>query len=139
MHEPLNFKNNKYLLYECRQKHIESNKYYYLLLATDAFLWFFFLRSIYKRRIIRTILWGIPTILLTRTTSGYKVHADHLIKLIELKESGTQIEVTNLSGKKRTFNINQIRKSDTDDLMGAVEVYGTFGLDLYPIHMGDVI
>lgn len=67
------------------------------------------------------------------------MHADHLIKLIELKESGTQIEVTNLSGKKRIFNINQIRKSDTDDLMGAVEVYGTFGLDLYPIHMGDVI
>jgi hypothetical protein len=80
------------------------------MLAADAFCWFFLLRSIYKFRAIRTILWAIPTYFATKITAGFKLHSDHMVTHIHLKDNGTQVVLTHLSGRKLTINISEIEK-----------------------------
>lgn len=58
-------------------------------MGADAILWFFFLKSLYKLRIFRSILWGIPTYLVTKMVAGYKLHSNHMITKMHLKDNGT--------------------------------------------------
>jgi hypothetical protein len=87
--QPLNFKNNKYLLYEATDEHQSIKKNYRFMIGLDCFLIFMTLRSIYKFRLIRSILWGIPTIIISKMTKGLAVHCAHVITKIELNDNGT--------------------------------------------------
>ena len=97
--EPLNFKNNKYTLYECDTEHKSGKKYYYGVQALNAFCWLNLIKNIYRFRIIRTILWMVPTLFSHLAASGFKDHFNQFVSKIELVDDGKTAEVTYLTGK----------------------------------------
>lgn len=73
--------------------------YYYTVRTTNALCWLNLLRSVYKFRIIRTILWMIPTMVTHLMGKGFKEQVDCFATKIELRDDGKLSDVTFLSGK----------------------------------------
>src|ERR1700761_6599844 len=85
---PLNFKNHKYQIYQSTNEHLGAKGYYTKFLVLNGVLWFFFLRAVYRIKIFRAILWGIPTYIVTKMTRGIKSHYDTFITHISLLDDG---------------------------------------------------
>lgn len=107
--QPLNFKNNHYTLYECDTEHLSGKNYYIFVRALNFFCWANVCKNIYRMRLFRTLLWGIPTFLSHLAVSGFKEHTSHFITKMELLDDGKRAEITFLSGKRETVNATDIK------------------------------
>ena len=87
--QPLNFKDSKYTLYECDKEHKQGKTYYYSVRAINVFCWLNLMKNVYRFRIFRTILWGIPTLISHTAYRGFREHCNSLVTKIELKDDGT--------------------------------------------------
>ena len=74
MSQPLNFKNDRYILYECENDDIKGKKWYNGLRLANAFCWLNLLKNVYRFRIIRTIFWMIPTIFTQLSKNAFREH-----------------------------------------------------------------
>ena len=93
-------------------------------------------KNVYRFRLFRTLFWLVPTLLSQQAVSGFKEHYGAFITKIELKDNGSQTDVTYLSGKVETVNINEFRPSTQSDFAGNMDKFGILGMRLIPLHIG---
>ncbi len=105
--------------------------------ALNAFCWLNLLKNIYRFRIIRTILWMIPTFLSHQSVSGFKEHFNSFVTKIELRDDGKQSVVTYLSGRTETINNSEFQPSPQKDLRSNLEKLGLIGMELFPLRIGN--
>lgn len=130
----LNFKNHKFQLYAAKNfPNSQLLRSYRILLTVNLALGFMSARSLYKRRFIRTVLWGVPTFYLSRLTRSIAMHCAHLVTKIELKDNGTHVEITKLNGSRKTIDIKDLRRGTEEEFKGAMMFYGMTGQAVYPI------
>jgi hypothetical protein len=67
------------------------------------------LRSMYKFRIIRTILWGIPAVILNTAASRYNTEIKRRVYKISLSENGTEAVFSFQNCKDRIIAIKNIK------------------------------
>lgn len=128
MTHTLNFKNNKFQIYVAQNfPNSQLLRSYRILLTVNLALGFMSVRSLYKRRYIRAVLWGVPTYYLSRLTRSIAMHCAHIITKIELKDNGTQVEVTKLNGARKTIDIKNLRRGTEEEFKGAMMFYGMTG------------
>ena len=91
------------------------------------------LKSLYFYRPIRTILWGIPSILLVRVYLSSKLQTGVLIKSIDLIDNGEDILITLISGKTLRAKISGIKKPNIAIAGPAMYSYNKAGMNIIPI------
>ncbi len=69
-----------------------------------------FFRSVYKFRIIRTILWSVPTIGFTVASRVMSEMSHILIAEIHLLDTGKEIKIRLINGTVFTSKISEISK-----------------------------
>jgi hypothetical protein len=103
----INFKNNKFTLYECDKEHLSGKKYYYICQGVNVFCWLNLLKNVYRFRIFRTILWMPFTLLSHLAASSFKEHYNQFVSKIDLLDDGRTTEVTYLTGSVLKVPITQ--------------------------------
>lgn len=110
-------------------------KLYYAIRIFNAFCWLNVLKNIYRFRIIRTILWMIPSIASYPIYKAFDLHFDLVITKLELLEDGKTAVVTTLSKKQRTVSTSDFQPGQQSDIVGTVERLGMMSVDLFPVRV----
>ena len=103
------------------------------------FTTFMWLKSLYFFRPIRTILWSLPTLILSKTYFSSKLQTGIMIQSIELFDTGEEVLITLVSGYSFKLKISNIRKPDLA-LVGATMLnYSRVGWNFIPIEAANKI
>jgi len=134
--QPLNFKNQKFTLYECEQEHYHGKRYYMMARGLNLFCWANLIKNIYRLRLFRTLLWCIPTLFTQNAVVGFKDHYNTFVTRIELRDDGCNADLTFLSGKTVTFPNSQFSASPQSDYESNIKRFGRVGTSLFPLRVG---
>lgn len=132
---PLNFKSDKYLLYEASPEHVSGRRFYYFVNAVNVFCWYSLLKNIYRLRLFRALFWMIPTAFSTNGVVGFRRHFESMVTKMELMDSGKEVHITYLSGHSEQISVSLLQYQSQDFLKN-LNQFGTAGLQLYPLRIG---
>ena len=102
----------------------------------NALCWLNLLKNVYRFRIFRTFLWGIPTALTQVAVSGFTEHYNTFVQRIELMDNGKTCTVLYISGKTTAYPVTEFHPSNQSELVGNFNKMGLSGLELFPLRIG---
>ncbi|CAI2378522.1 unnamed protein product [Moneuplotes crassus] len=139
----LEFKNGSLKMYQCGPFTKKFYNTWTLCSGISAGLTFMTLRSMYKLRPFRTILWGIPSIFMFRGLRMVTKLNQIFVNEIYLLQNCQQVVVSTLFGSKYTFmikNIKRVGKHGVDpSIIGLyASIKSRYNRDYIPIQVDNV-
>ena len=133
----INFKNKKFLLYQCNEQYDMLTNVMYLSTLPISLFAYFFGKAVYNKRIFKSILWFVPLTVFGRIGLTLSVHTAHFIKEMQLNDDGKTVEITALKGTKKTVDISTIDKVEENVFRQTITAYGPLAVEFYPISVGE--
>ena len=91
--QPLNFQNGRYTIFKVDAHWNQVLRHLRIMNTISCFCFFMVYRSVRRCRPIRSVLWSIPTVILTMVDRDNRRHYARVVTRLDLHEDGKHIDI----------------------------------------------